>query len=410
MAVGRTRALVGAASAWRAPLLLILTLVALAVGSVAWLAGNSTLADASWIAGTAAGLLPAAVWVVIDLVHRRAGVDLIALLALVGTLLVGEFVAGALISVMLATGRALDAAAERRASRDLRALLERAPRTARRRVGAQISEIPLEQVLIDDLLMVGPGEVVPVDGQVQGSVAVLDESALTGEADPVERAVGSQVRSGVLNAGSAFELRATATAATSTYAGVVALVQQAGAESAPVIRLADRYATWFLPLSLAAAGLAWLISGSLVRAVAVLVVATPCPLLLAAPVAIVSGLSRASRIGVVIRSGVALESLGRARTMVVDKTGTLTAGRPVVIDVDSAPGWEATEVLRLAASADQLSPHVLAEAIVAEARARQLPLIAPTEVSELPGRGIAATLGELRVDVGKQLPGSTPPP
>jgi heavy metal translocating P-type ATPase len=387
---------------WLEPVLLALTLAALAVGGGAWLAGNSDLADGFWIAGTVAGLLPATAWVVSAMLRRRAGVDLIAVLALVGTLAVGEYVAGALIAVMLATGRALDAAAERRASHDLRALLERAPQTARRRVGSEVREIAVDQVCLGDLLIVGPGEVVPVDGLVESATAVLDESALTGEPEMVERAIGGQVRSGVVNAGSAFELCAGATAANSTYAGVIALVAQAGAESAPVIRLADRYATWFLPLSIAAGtGLAWLVSGSMVRAVAVLVVATPCPLLLAAPVAIVSGLSRASRIGVVIRSGVALESLGRARTLVIDKTGTLTAGRPAVIEIAAGPGREPTHVLQLAASADQLSPHVLAAAIVDEARARQLTLTLPSNVTEQAGRGVAATVGERRVEVGK---------
>jgi cation transport ATPase len=322
----RMRDLIGRVRPWFVIVLLVLTVLALASGSAAWLAGRSELADACWIVGTLMGLVPAIGWVIRALAHGRAGVDLIAVLALAGSLGVGEFVAGALIAVMLATGRALDAAAERRASQDLRALLERAPRTARRRVGVEVREVPLEEVQAGDVLMVGPGEIVPVDGVIDSGLAVLDESALTGEAVPVERATGENVRSGVLNAGQAFELRAGATAANSTYAGVISLVQQASAGSAPVVRLADRYATWFLPLSLAMAGGAGLISGSLVRAVAVLVVATPCPLLLAAPVAIVSGLSRASRIGVVIRSGVALESLGRARTMVIDKTGTLTAG------------------------------------------------------------------------------------
>ena len=159
--------------------------------------------------------------------------------------------------------------------------------------------MPLDEVAIGDLLVVGPGEVVPVDGRIEATLAILDESALTGEPLQVERAVGEPVRSGVLNAANAFEIRATATAEASTYAGIVRLAQQAGAESAPIIRLADRYAAWFLPLALVVAGAAWLASGSAVRAVAVLVVATPCPLLLAAPVAIVSGLSRASRRGVV---------------------------------------------------------------------------------------------------------------
>jgi heavy metal translocating P-type ATPase len=391
------------------PALLILTLAALASGAAAWLVGQSGLADGCWIVGTIAGLVPAAGWVITALLHKRAGVDLIAALALAGTLFVGQFVAGALIAVMLATGRALDAAAERRATHDLRALLERAPRTARRRVGVEVSEVPLDRVDVGDLLMVGPGEVVPVDGIVEGNLAVLDESALTGEADPVERAGGEAVRSGVLNAGGAFGLRATATAADSTYAGVIALVGQASAESAPVIRLADRCAVWFLPISLATAGVAWLVSGSVVRAVAVLVVATPCPLLLAAPIAIVSGMARASRIGVVIRSGVALESLGRARTLVIDKTGTLTAGQPAVVEIAAAPGWDSAEVLRLAASADRLSPHVLAEAIVAEARKRRLPLTMPTDVCEIPGRGVAGTLDRLRVEVGKQALGSDAP-
>jgi heavy metal translocating P-type ATPase len=328
-------------------------------------------------------------------------VDLLAVLSLVGTLWVGEYVAGALIAVMLSTGRALDAAAQRRASHDLRALLERAPRSARRRIGDTVTVIPLGDVAVGDVLVVGPGELVPVDGRIQGAVAVLDESALTGEPVQVERGTGEPVRSGVVNAATAFEIRATATAENSTYAGIVRLAQQAAAESAPIVRLADRYAAGFLPLALVVAGAAWSASGSLVRAVAVLVVATPCPLLLAAPVAIVSGLSRASRHGVVVRSGGALENLGHATTLVMDKTGTLTAGRPVVVDVLAAPDCDRSEVLRLAASVDQMSPHVLAEAIVTEALARQLSLSLPIDMVEQPGRGVIATVDGVRVAVGK---------
>lgn len=383
------------------PALVVLTLAALAAGVIAWLAGATTIADGCWIAGTLVAVVPAVLWVLIALRKGRLGVDLIAVLSLVGTLLVGEYLAGALIGVMLAGGRALDAAATRRASHDLSALLERAPRFARRRVGDQISVIPIAEVAVDDILVAGPGDVVPVDGRVVDAVAVLDESALTGESVQVERRVGDLVRSGVVNAGGAFELRTTATAADSTYAAIVRLAQQAGAESAPLVRLADRYAAYFLPLALLMAGGAWLASGSAVRAVAVLVVATPCPLLLAAPVAIVSGLSRASRAGVVIRSGGALENLGHATTLVMDKTGTLTMGRPAVVDVVAAPGTDPTEILRLAASVDQLSPHLLAEAIVSEAAARDLQLSLPTDVIEEPGRGVTATLDARRVTVGK---------
>ncbi len=388
------------------PALVVLTLGALAGGGIAWLAGWRDVADGCWIAGTVLAVVPALVWVLVALRRGRVGVDVIAVLSLVGTALVHEYLAGALIAVMLAGGRALDAAATRRASHDLRALLERAPRFARRRVGSQVSVIPLAEVAVDDVLVVGPGEVVPVDGRILDVVAVLDESVLTGEPLQVERAVGEPVRSGVVNAGGAFELCATATADDSTYAGIVRLAREAGAENAPIVRLADRYAAWFLPLALLLAGGAWLASGSAVRAVAVLVVATPCPLLLAAPVAIVSGLSRASRAGVVIRSGGALENLGSATTLVMDKTGTLTMGRPVVVDVVAAPGGDASEMLRLAASVDQLSPHVLAEAIVTEALARGLQLSLPADVMEEPGRGVTAAIGGQRVTVGK-LPADT---
>jgi heavy metal translocating P-type ATPase len=383
------------------PALVVITVGALSVGGIAWLAGWRELADRCWIAGTLVAAVPAVLWVLVSLRRGRAGVDLIAVLSLVGTLLVHEYVAGALIAVMLAGGRALEAAAERRASHDLRALLERAPRFARRRIGAEVSVIPVDDVAVEDLLVVGPGEVVPVDGRIVDAVAVLDESVLTGEPLQVERAAGEPIRSGVVNAGTAFEMRATATAQDSTYAGIVRLAEQAGAESAPIVRLADRYAAWFLPLTLVVASAAWLASGSAVRAVAVLVVATPCPLLLAAPVAIVSGLSRASRQGVVIRSGGALENLGHATTLVMDKTGTLTMGRPVVVEILTAPARDATEILRLAASVDQMSPHVLAEAIVTEALTRGLTLSLPTDVVEQPGRGVTATVDDRRLEVGK---------
>ncbi|ANW65083.1 ATPase P [Mycobacterium sp. djl-10] len=383
------------------PALVVVTVAALASGGIAWAVGARDVADRCWIAATAVALAPAAYWVIQGLRRGRLGVDVIAVLSLVGTLLVEEYLAGALIAVMLAGGRALDASATRRAKRDLTALLARAPRFARRRRGESVEQIPNDEVCIGDVLVVAAGDVVPVDGRVLGGVATLDESALTGESRTVERTGGDMVRSGVVNAGAVFELEATATARDSTYAGIVRLAQAAGAEDAPVVRLADRYAAVFLPVALTTAVLAWVSSGSAVRAVAVLVVATPCPLLLAAPVAIVSGLSRASRIGVVIRSGGALESLGKATTLVMDKTGTLTEGRPRVIDVLAEPGTDPDHVLRLGASVDQVSPHVLAEAIVGEALARGLQLAVPDEAVEVAGRGVSATVSGRRITVGK---------
>ena len=381
-------------------LLLAVTLIALAGGGVAWLFGAPSVAHYCWIAGTVAAIIPATWWVIVGLRAGRFGVDILAVLSLAGALAVREYLAGALIAVMLATGQALDAAAERRATKDLRALLDRVPRTARRRIGDAVEVVDLDVLGVGDLVVVGPGEVLPVDGTVASEVASIDESALTGEPIQVSYEHGEEVRSGSLNAGGGFELRATATAADSTYAGIVRLAKQAAAESAPVIRIADRVAAWFAPLALVIAGAAWLLSGSAVRAVAVLVVATPCPLLLAAPVAIVSGLSRTSRIGVLVRGGGALETLGRATTLVLDKTGTLTTGRPRGSDVVTAPGWSSDEVLRLAASADQLSPHVLAAAIVDEATGRGLELAMPTEVEEEAGTGVSALVDGRRVRVG----------
>ena len=234
---------------------------------------------------------------------------------------------------------------------------------------------PSRSSLPGDLLAIRPGEVLPVDGMVVGSPAVLDESALTGESRLMTREEGDPVSSGTVNAGSSFDLRAIASAAESSYAGIVRLVQEAQHSKAPFVRLADRYALIFVPFTLAISAAAWLVSGDPVRGLAVLVVATPCPLLLAAPIAIVAGISREARRGVIVKGGGPLETLARARVILFDKTGTLTAGRPRLATIDVGPAADAAaidqgEVLRLAASVEQLSPHVLAGSIVHGARER----------------------------------------
>ncbi|MFG1676636.1 heavy metal translocating P-type ATPase [Micromonospora sp. NPDC049282] len=387
--------------------LALLTLAVLG-GAALWFAGARGAADLVWAAVTVVALAPAA-WAVLRQVwHRQFGVDVIAVLALLGALLVREYLAGAVIAVMVATGRALEEYARRRATRDLRALLERAPRQARRRTAdGGIEVVPLDRVAAGDRLVVGPGDVVPVDGAVE-EAATLDESVVTGESRLVGRAAGEQVASGVVNAGAGFGLRASRNAAESTYAGIVRLAGEATARKAPMVRLADRYAAAFVPFTLLLAGVAWLLSGEFVRAVAVLVVATPCPLLLATPIAVVSGLSRVARRGVLVRDGGSLEQLGRARTLLLDKTGTLTAGRPRASETVVAPGGDRDEVLRLAASVEQLSPHVLAAALVRQAREQGLPLAEPTGVTEEPGRGVTGRVGGRTVRVG-QLDGEPPP-
>jgi heavy metal translocating P-type ATPase len=392
-------------------LLLAGSLLGLAVGGVLRLAGLPDGASVAWALTTAVGLVPL-LWSVAAGLRRRAlGVDLIALLAMAGALLLDEYLAGAVIALMLASGRTLEARASGKATRELRALLERAPRNAHRHQDGELVLIDVAEVAQGDRLLVMQGEVIPVDGRLEAAHAVLDESALTGESLPVERGRGDPVRSGAVNAGPAVDIRATASAADSTYAGIIRLVEEAQSGKAPFVRLANRYAMAFVPLTLLIAGAAGLLARDPVRALAVLVVATPCPLILAAPVAIVSGMSRAARRGVIIKNGGALETLATGQFLLLDKTGTLTAGSPRLREVKSFDSHGDAELLRLAASLDQTSPHPLAAAITAAARQRGLALSLPTEVLERHGAGIrgmvdghAVALGEAEWAAGQELP------
>jgi heavy metal translocating P-type ATPase len=393
------------------PLLFASCVALLGAGGAAWLLGAERAASVLWFGGTALGLGASVLSTVGAIRRRQPSVDVIAVLALVGALLVDEPFAGAVIAVMLASGQLLEARAARRARRELSLLVERVPRTARRRVGDGVVDVAVDDVVVGDQLLVGAGEVVPADGRLLRP-ALLDEAALTGESLPVERVAGDDVRSGVVNAGQSIDLIVTAPAAQSTYAGVVRLVEQAQASSAPFVRAADRVAILFVPLTLALAAVAWALSGDPVRAVAVLVVATPCPLLLAAPIAIMSGLSRTARIGVVVKGGGALERLAAGRVMLFDKTGTLTQGRPGLADVVTAgQGLDADELLRLAASLDQVSPHVLASAIVTAGARRGLALEMPASVREVHGYGLEGTVGGRLVRLGKAswVVGDKPP-
>jgi heavy metal translocating P-type ATPase len=380
---------------------LALAVVGLAVGGVLWAAGEHDAANLAWAATTIVGILPLVYSVVIDLLHRETGVDVIALLAMAGALALGEYLAGAVIALMLSSGRSLEAFADARAHRELSSLLERAPRTVHRYAGDELESIPIGEVRPADVLLVKQGEVVPVDGFLVSENCVLDESALTGESRPVERSKGEALRSGAVNAGASLALRATATAEKSTYAGIVRLIEEAEKQKAPFVRLADRYALVFVPVSLVIAAGAWILTGDPVRALAVLVVATPCPLILAVPIAIVAGISRAARRGIIVKGGGALETLARGSVLLFDKTGTLTSGVPEVADVEVFAGIDPEELLRLAASLDQVSPHVLGAAIVRAARQRGLPLSFPIEVREEPGSGIQGTVDGRRVSLGK---------
>ncbi|MGZ8607666.1 MAG: heavy metal translocating P-type ATPase [Actinomycetota bacterium] len=385
----------------RSAVFLALSIVGIGAGAAFRLADARDAADVAWAVTTAVGILPIGWEVLRGILRREPGVDLIAVLAMVGALAFEEYLAGAVIAFMLASGRSLEDFADARAHRELSALLARAPRVAHRYVGETLESVGVEAVEPGDRLLVKQGEVVPVDGVLEAVTSVLDESALSGESRPIERERGERVRSGGVNAGPAFDLRAVASAAESTYAGIVRLVEQAQREKAPFVRLADRYALVFIPVTLVIAGTAWAVTGDPVRALAVLVVATPCPLILAAPIAIVAGISRAAKRGIIVKGGGALETLARGRVLLFDKTGTLTAGAPEVADVEVFGREEPDEVLRLAASLDQVSPHVLAGAIVRAARARDLTLSFPEDVHEEGGSGLFGTVEGRKVALGK---------
>jgi heavy metal translocating P-type ATPase len=379
--------------------LLALTGACLGLGAILHLAGAGSAGNASWIVG---GLVGAAysLWTVLESLRRgRLGVDVIAVLALVGALAVGEYLAASVISLMVASGRALEAWAAGRAHRDLHALLARAPRLAHRYQENILREIGADDVHVGDLLMVASGELVPVDGVLLDD-AVIDESALTGEPLPVEMTAGDPLPSGVVNAGSPFDLRAASTADQGTYAGIIRLVSQADSSPAPFVRLADKYALWFLLVTAVTAAVAWMAGGA-ARAVAVLVVATPCPLILAVPVALVSGLSRAARRGIIIKGGGVLERLAGCTSLLIDKTGTLTSGRPIFAEIVPAGGTGPEAVLSMAASLDQVSSHILAHAVVQAATDQSCQLSLPDGVDEVPGQGIRGFVDGHAVALGK---------
>jgi heavy metal translocating P-type ATPase len=387
----------------RARLLVGTAFVAILAGGGLHLAGAGDAGHVVWRAAVAVLAAELTVEVVRTIiVERSLGVDTIALVAMVGALALGKELAGAVIGLMFTGGAALKAAASKRARRDLTALVSRAPRVAWVRVAGELHEVGVEAMQPGDIAVVRTGELIPVDGVVDSDEAVVDTSTLTGEPLPVTLRRGMNVMSGTVNAGPPFDVRAARPAADSAYAALVRLVEQAESQRAPFVRMADRYAGIFLPVTVAVATAAWIASGDPVRALAVVVVATPCPLILAAPIALVSGLSRAAKAGVIVKGAGAIEVLGQARTVLFDKTGTLTVGTPDVREIVPLADLGRGEVLRLAASVDVMSAHVLAAALVHAAEEAGLALEPPTAVREVPGQGITGEVSGHRVSVGSR--------
>jgi heavy metal translocating P-type ATPase len=382
--------------------LILIAIAGLTAGILARAAGRPDLADLAWELGTAPVIGGLAVSIVRDFLSGRLGVDAIALLSMSAALALGQPLAGAVVALMYSGGNVLEDIAIARAERDLRSLVDRAPRQAHRKTGEQIEEVPIEAVSVGEELLVRAGEIVPVDGIVGSASATIDESAVTGEPIPVEKTRGSAVLSGSLNAGETFELTVTAPAGESTYAGIVRMVTAAQIAKAPFVRLADRFALILLPVTLVVAFVAWRISGDLTRSLAVLVAATPCPLILAAPVAFIAGVAQAARRGILAKGGGALEALARSHTVLFDKTGTLTVGGARLLSVEVAPGEDPDEVLRHGASLEQASHHVLAKTVVAAAVDRGLKLKAPEQVKETMGTGLCGLIEGRLVTAGSR--------
>ena len=369
----------------------LLLLATPASGVARWIVGGYALAIAAW----------EAVGMIRQLLRKHAGLDILAVTAITAAVLVGEPWAALVVVLMLTGGAALEDYAEHRSKRELTALLRKAPRQATKILDTETSahtadtateEVPVDAVAVGDLLLVRPGALVPVDAILVSEHAVFDESSLTGESLPVERQAGEKVSSGAVNGQAAVTMRAAAPAAESEYQQIVRLVEQAASSKAKVVRLADRYAVPFTILALVIAGIAWAVSGDPVRFAEVLVVATPCPLLIAAPVAFLGGMSRAARFGLIVKGGGTLEQLSRARSAAFDKTGTITTGKPTLERIVAAPGFNADDVLRLAASTEVYSSHVLASSVVGAAKRRQIPLLEASEAEEFATNGVAATL------------------
>lgn len=378
-------------------------LVGLATGVMLWLTGAEMALGVTAYLVLGIVLVITAIDMFKDLMRGHWGLDILAVIAMIATLAVQEYVAGLIIALMLTGGEALEDLAARRASRELDQLLNRAPAFAGRihPVTGEVERIAIEEVKVGDELLVRSSEILPVDGVLLSDHATIDESSVTGEPIPVNYHAGDPLLSGTVNSTTSFTMRAQKVAADSNYASIVRLVEEAVDSRAPMVRLADRYAVPFTIVSLLIAGFAWFLSGDPVRFAEVLVVATPCPLLIATPVAFMGGMSSAAKLNVIIKDGGVLEVLARVRAVAFDKTGTLTEGKADVVEIHPA-ALTVDETLQLAAAAEQYSVHVFADPIVASARTQQLELPEVVTADEVATNGVLASLADgTSVRVGK---------
>ncbi|MEO8104823.1 MAG: heavy metal translocating P-type ATPase [Candidatus Saccharibacteria bacterium] len=356
-----------------------------------------------WVLGTVAlsATLPL-LWAMIEDVRTGSyGIDILAITAIVASVLLGQYWAAIVVVLMLTGGESLEKYAEHRARRELDALLTRAPQKAHLLQGRKVTVVKVSALKVGDKILIKPGELVPVDAIILEGISDFDESSLTGESLPQSKQIGDQILSGSIATDGAITAKALATASDSQYEQIIKLVRSAAASQTPFVRLAERYSIPFTFLAFAIATAVWVVSGQAIRFLEVIIVATPCPLLLAAPIALISGMSRASKYGIIVKTGSALERLAEAKTIAFDKTGTLTRGILVVSDVTSFNSYTQAEVLQWAASLEQSSTHVVAQAVVAAAQLKQLKLAKAKHVKEIAGRGLHAQLKGQEILVGR---------
>ena len=381
-------------------LLVLVSAAGLTAGFLAPFIGMAAWQPAAWQLAAAIILVFLVKDIFFSLRRGEFGLDIVAALSMSTALYFGETLAAAVVALMYSGGELLEDFAEARARSEMNSLLGRAPKRALRYLDGQLAEVDIEQLVPGDRILVRQGEIVPVDGKVVRGKALLDQSIITGESVPVYRKTGDDVLSGSSSLDTAFDMTVMRPASESTYSGIVRLVQAAQQAKAPMVRLADRFALWFLALTVLLAGGTWIVTGEHLRMLAVLVSATPCPLILAVPVAIISGISKAARRGVLVKGGPVLETLARASVLVIDKTGTLTEGRAKLVDILVSGRREADEILRLAASLDQASGHVIAASVVEAAYGRGQTLSMPVHAKETGGAGIEGRVDGKRVIVG----------
>lgn len=376
------------------------TLAFLIGGSVFAFVGDPRHARAAWMVGVFVMGAPLVLETVRAVANGRLATDVVASLSIIGAIALGQPLAGLVIVLMQTGGEALERYAEGRASAAVKALEAAAPRTAHRVRDGVVDDVPVASIRVGETLLVRPGDVVPCDGDVVDGESELDTSSLTGEVKPFRAAPGTRVLSGMANRFGSFRMSATAPAERSQYARIVELVRSAQGSKSPLQRLADRYAVWFTPITVAVCGIVVGLTHDWTRALSILVVATPCPLILATPVAIIGGINRAARRFVIIRHGGALENLSGVTAAVFDKTGTLTVGTPMLERIATAPGFDRATVLGYAAAIEERSSHLLARVTVDEARRERLPIPDPTGSLETPGQGVAGVVENHHVLVG----------